>query len=167
MANWCSNWVVFHGDEKTLGNIQELFTAMKAREEETGHGQLPDFAGPEDRYFFNIYIDGDSQGVYQYQTRWAPNTEALVAIARQYGAGFEQDYEESGCMVFGKATFADGVLGDTCLDGEDFDAYEYDQQQDLYHFEGETYESSYEILETLLVRKMAIKDIEVQADESL
>jgi len=167
MANWCSNWVVFHGDEKTLSNIQELFSAMKAREEETGHGQLPEFAGPDDRHFFNIYFEQDNLGVFQYETKWAPNTEALVAIARQHNAGFVQDYEESGCMVFGKATFADGVLSDTCLDGADFDAYEYDEEQDAYLFEGEAYESSCEILETLLERKMAINGIEVQADESL
>lgn len=70
MANWCSNWVIFHGDEKTLSNIQELFSAMKAREEETGHGQLPEFAGPDDRHFFNIYFEQDNPGVFQYETKW-------------------------------------------------------------------------------------------------
>ena len=32
---------------------------------------------------------------------------------------------------------------------------EQDEETDLYHFEGEEYESDYEILETLLERKIA------------
>ncbi|AWH86267.1 hypothetical protein HYN59_14625 [Flavobacterium album] len=167
MANWCSNWVIFQGDENALGNIRELFSGMKAKEESTGHGQLPEFTDTDGGYFFNIYFEEDELCVYQYETKWAPNTEALVSIAKHYGAAFTQDYEESGCLVFGKAKFEDGLLEDICLDNDDFDAYVYDDEQDAYYFEGETYESNLEILETLLERKARINDIEVQADESL
>lgn len=140
---------------------------MKAREESTGEGQLPEFSNTDGGYFFNIYLDEEQPDVYQYETKWAPNTDALVSIARHCGAAFTQDYEESGCMVFGKARFEDGTLQDICLDNDDFDAYVYDDQQDAYHFEGATYESNLEILETLLERKARINDIEVQPDESL
>jgi len=41
------------------------------------------------------------------------------------------------------------------LEDEDFETYHYDEEEDAYHFEGETYEGDWEILETLLERKIA------------
>lgn len=64
---------------------------------------------------------------------------------------FVQDYEEMGNLVYGRAAYRDGILSDTFLGGDDFETYEQDEETDLYHFEGEEYESDYEILETLLV----------------
>lgn len=69
MANWCSNWVIFQGDEKALRQIRGLFSEMKAREESTGEGQLPEFSNTDGGYFFNIYLDEEQPDVYQYETK--------------------------------------------------------------------------------------------------
>jgi hypothetical protein len=37
---------------------------------------------------------------------------------------------------------------------EDFDSYELDEETDTYHFEGKEYDSEWEILDTLLERKI-------------
>ncbi|COZ63561.1 Uncharacterised protein [Mycobacterium tuberculosis] len=67
---------------------------------------------------------------------------------------FTHDYEEIGNLVYGRATFYDKVLTDIYLEDEDFEQYNFNEETDTYHFEGETFDSDCEILETLLERKL-------------
>ena len=76
-------------------------------------------------------------------------------IAEHYKVDFIQDYEELGCLIYGRATFADKLLTDIYLEDEDFEKYQFDQETDTYHFEGKEYDSEWEILETLLEQKIA------------
>ncbi|OPC21934.1 DUF1281 family ferredoxin-like fold protein [Elizabethkingia bruuniana] len=156
MANWCSNTVVFEGKPETITAIQELFQSMKGKEEKTEQGQLPDFI-PDNNggYFFNIYWNEGDEGQFQYETKWSPNIEIIQKIAEYYQVDFVQDYEEMGNLVYGRATFSDKLLTDIYLEDKDFNNYQFYEETDSYHFEGESYESDCEILETLLERKIA------------
>ncbi|WP_430611599.1 hypothetical protein [Flavobacterium sp. JP2137] len=157
MANWCSNTIVFEGNEGVIKQIQQLFQTMKKKEEQTEQGQLPDFVPNENGgYFFNIYWNEGDTGVFQYETKWSPNIEIVQKIAEYYQVNFVQDYEEMGNLVYGRATFSDKVLTDIYLEEEDFETYQFDEETNTYHFEGEAYESDCEILETLLERKITI-----------
>ncbi len=156
MANWCSNTVVFEGTPEAITAIQELFQSMKGKEEKTEQGQLPDFVPDTNGgYFFNIYWNEGDEGQFQYETKWSPNTEVLQSIADLHELSFIQEYEEMGNLVYGRATYSEGMLNDVYLEEEDFDQYQFDEQTEHYHFEGETFESDYEIVETLLERKIA------------
>ena len=155
MANWCSNTVVCEGKPETITAIQELFQSMKEKEEKTEEGQLPEFISKDNGgYFFNIYWNEGDEGQFQYETKWSPNIEVIQKIAEHYEVNFTQDYEEMGNLIYGRATFYDKLLTDIYLEDEDFEQYGFDEETDTYHFEGETYESDYEILETLLERKI-------------
>ena len=155
MANWCSNTVVFEGKPVTITAIQELFQSMKEKEEKTEEGQLPEFISKNNGgYFFNIYWNEGDEGQFQYETKWSPNIEVIQKIAEHYEVNFTQDYEEMGNLIYGRATFYDKLLTDIYLEDEDFEQYGFDEEMDTYHFEGEIYESDYEILETLLERKI-------------
>lgn len=154
MANLCSNYIVFEGKQKAIKEIHALFQYMKEREDETGHGQLPEFLNEDNGYFFDIYWNEDDVDTYQYITRWAPNIEAVRQIAERYGLSFTLDYEEMGCLVYGRAIFSDGILTDIYLENEDFDTYLWNEDEDTYYFEGETYFSEWEILDILLERKI-------------
>ena len=155
MANWCSNTVVFEGKPETITAIQELFQSMKEKEEKTEEGQLPEFISKNNGgYFFNIYWNEGDEGQFQYETKWSPNTAVVKQIAEHFKVAFTHEYEELGCLVYGKATFEDGTLTETCLDSQDFESYELDEETDIYHFEGKEYDSEWEILETLLERKI-------------
>ena len=78
MANWCLNTVVFEGSPEALEQIQQLFKTMAAKEEKEGCGQLPDFVtDTTGGYFFSIYSSEGETGIFQYETKWAPNTEAV------------------------------------------------------------------------------------------
>ena len=71
---------------------------------------------------------------------------------------FTHDYEEMGNLVYGRATFYNKLLTDVYLEDVDFEQYEFDEENETYHFEGNAYESDYEILENLLERKIKIQE---------
>lgn len=155
MANWCSNTVVFEGKPEAIEQIQQLFILMAEKEQKEEKGQLPDFI-PDTHggYFFNTYWNEEDTGIFQYETKWSPNTEVVQKIAEYYEVEFTQDYEEMSNLVYGRATFSDKLLTDIYLEDEDFEKYQFDEETDTYHFEGEEYDSDCEILETLLERKL-------------
>src|SRR5690606_15432922 len=149
------NTVAFEGKPEAIKQIQQLFKTMAEQERKEGCGQLPGFVeGKDGGYFFDLYMESEDTEVFLYQTKWSPNTEVLKKIAEHYGVDFVQDYEEMGCLVYGRAAFSDRRLTDVYLEDEDFDAYEFDEDTDTYHFEGKEYDSDCEILETLLERRI-------------
>ena len=154
MANWCSNVVWFEANEATIKEIKDMFLQMAEREKETTCGQLPTFIKEDRDWFFDIRWE--EEDILYYETRWCPNIEVVQKIAEHFGVGFTMEYEETGCLVYGKATFKEGIVMDTYLSGDDFQTYHYDEETDNYHFEGETYECDGEILEILLERKTAL-----------
>lgn len=150
MPNWCCNVVTFEGKPATIRNIRKLFNRMAKKEQEQNAGQLPPFIKTKRGWFFDIRWEDD---ILYYLTRWAPNTDALVTIAERYHAGFTHEYEESGNLVFGKATYENGELSDISLDNDDYYLFTYDEVKNSYLFEGRYYDSDTEILEILLERK--------------
>ena len=155
MANWCNNNVAFEGEPKAIEQISELFKTMIEQEKKEVFGQIPDFVeSKSSRCFFEIYQSDTA--VFNYQTRWSPNTEILQQIAERYNVDFVHDYEETGNGIYGKATYYNGILEDTALSDEDLAEYHYDEETDCYYFEGNEYESDSEILEILLTRKLAV-----------
>ncbi|MDN4028932.1 hypothetical protein [Chryseobacterium gambrini] len=160
MANWCMNTVAFEGSPEALEQIQQLFKTMAEKERKEDCGQLPDFVSDDTGgYFFAVCQNESETGIFQYETKWSPNIEAVQQIAAYYKVNSVQDYEEMGSGVYGQAVFEDNILTDTFLESADFEAYQFDEEADSYLFEGETYESEYEILETLLERKIAFEQL--------
>ncbi|MFP9114718.1 hypothetical protein ACLI1A_12320 [Flavobacterium sp. RHBU_3] len=154
MANFCSNRVAFEGNTTAIQQLQALFEGMRKKEEETGKGQLPEFTGLDHGYFLDLYCEEGDIGIFQYETRWTPNTEILKVIADHYAVGFTLEYEELGNLVYGRTTYLKGELVDIYLEPEDFDSYELDFDTGTYRFEGQEYEYDCDILETLLERRI-------------
>lgn len=154
MANWCNNVVWFEADPTTMQKMKEMFLQMAKKEKETNCGQLPPFVQEESDWFFSVRWEAED--VLYYDTKWSPNTKIVRHVAEHFKVDFIHEYEELGCLVYGRATYADGILTDTYLEQNDFDAFEYNEETDSYHFEGKIYDSEYEILETLLERKIAL-----------
>ena len=160
MANWCSNSVAFEGNETALEQVKLEFIKMQIRENKENCGQLPKFVSDKNRgYFFDILLE-DGDCIFNYQTRWSPNTEILLQIAEHYKVDFIYNYEEIGNQIYGVAVYSSNELTEICLEEEDFEQYDYHEETDTYSFEEESYESDYEILEILLKRK--IKNMQTQ-----
>ena len=160
MANWCSNSVAFEGNEIALEQVRLEFRKMQIRENEKNCGQLPEFISDKNRgYFFDILLE-EGGCIFNYQTKWSPNTEVLTQIAERFNVDFILDYEEIGNQIYGVSVYSNNELTEICLEEEDFEQYSYNEETDTYSFEEENYESDYEILEILLKRK--IKNMQSQ-----
>ena len=154
MANWCSNTVAFEGNETALEQIKLEFRKMMTKEEKENCGQLPEFISENNRgYFFDIVWE-EIDSIFNYQTKWSPNTETLMQIAKRFKVDFIHDFEEMGNLIYGRTIFSDNELTDIYLEDEDFEKYQYDEETEIYHFEEKTYDNDYEILEILLERKI-------------
>ena len=154
MANWCSNSVAFEGNETALEQVRLEFIKMQILENEENCGQLPEFILDKKRgYFFDILLE-DGGCIFNYQTRWSPNTEVLTQIAERFNVDFILDYEEIGNQIYGVAVYSNNELTEICLEEEDFEQYDYNEETDTYFFEEKNYESDFEILEILLKRKI-------------
>lgn len=156
MANWCSNTVAFEGNETALEQIKLEFRKMITKEEKENCGQLPEFISENNRgYFFDIVWE-EVDCIFNYQTKWSPNTETLMQIAKRFKVDFIHDFEEMGNLIYGRTIFSDNELTDIYLEVEDFEKYQYDEETEIYHFEEKTYDNDYEILEILLERKINV-----------
>ena len=154
MANWCSNSVAFEGNETALEQVKLEFIKMQIRENKENCGQLPEFISDKKRgYFFDILLE-DGGCIFNYQTRWSPNTEVLTQIAERFNVDFILDYEEIGNQIYGVSVYSNNELTEICLEEEDFEQYDYNEETDTYFFEEKNYESDFEILEILLKRKI-------------
>ena len=106
MANWCSNSVAFEGNETALEQVKLEFVKMQLRENEENYGQLPEFVSDKNRgYFFDILLE-DGDCIFNYQTRWSPNTEILLQIAEYFKVDFIHNYEEIGNQIYGVAVYS-------------------------------------------------------------
>lgn len=151
MANWCLNTVTFEASESVNEQIRLLFIEMAEREILSSKGQLPpDYVG-DTGYLFEIdWLESQ----LCYLTKWSPNIPVVIAVAKQYNAGFIYRYEELGMGIYGVAIYRKGVLIDIYLASEDFEQYSYSDNGQTYVFEGEDYDNDWDVLEILLQRKV-------------
>lgn len=151
MANWCLNTVRFEADETVIEKIRLFFIEMAEKEILKNQGQLPEFYHSKTGYLFEIDWQEPS---LTYLTKWSPNPMVMVAVAQTYGANFKYQYEELNMGIYGVAIYRNGVLQDIHLEGDDFGAFDYDEQSECYVFEGANYRDDADILEILLQRKV-------------
>ena len=146
MANWCSNFILTGNQD-----VKDVFQKLIKRQEKSGQGETLDWF-EDDRYLFDIEIYGDS---IMFQTKWGPALKTAEALAKTLKTEIELDYDEPSNLVYGKAIFnPKGEIKDYYLSDLDFDKYEYNEEKDIYIFEGQEYESDEDIKEILLKRKM-------------
>lgn len=150
MANWCFNTVTFQGEGDQIGKLQDLFYQLQEQFILNDKGQLPAFIEKETEYFFDMTM---TDKVLTYVTKWTPNLETMVQIAHHFGVGFVFQYEETANGIYGEAVYEDGILKDVFLEIADFARYTYDEEQEVYWFEGQSYGDSTDILEILLERR--------------
>lgn len=132
MANLCSNTLVFDENHPDILQIKAEIIDL-------------DFDG--------LYMDPLKNNVFEYNTPWQPNVKDILPIAEKYKCDFTLSYEEMGCCLYGRYTYEAGELTDIWLTQEDIDQYEFNEETNMYIFDGEEYESSFYVLAILLERK--------------
>lgn len=152
MANWCYNRISFTGSEENLQKVIELFSQLREKEQKEQCGQKADF-NTKDEWFFSIYVE--ETDYISFESKWSPCIENITEIAKKFDLNYEYQFEECGNCVFGKAVYTSGNEEAEILDlsDEDFDLFMYDDEEDIYIYNGENYESDFEILENIWEKK--------------
>lgn len=146
MPNWCSNFILTGNQD-----VKDVFEELIKNQAESGNGETLDWF-EDDRYLFDIYIEGDC--IY-FSTKWSPALKTGEALAKLFNTEIVLGYDEPGNLVYGKAIFnSKGEIKDYYLSDLDFNKYDYDEDKDCYIYEGEEYESDYEIKEILLEKRI-------------
>lgn len=132
MPNWCSNNVTFTGDEKNLNRFQKVLE--KTIEIQSLHGNGEILFGLEnalDGYMF--WIQTSDTGIISFESRWAPIPQDIVRIAQLFDLEFEYEYEESGCDLYGKYTYENGMLMCQSLNDEEIKTCQVPVENEDYH----------------------------------
>lgn len=154
MPNWCNNYVEFQGKEADLNNMIAEFKAMKEQESKTGEGQKPPYAQHIDEsYIFDI-IDPEIDGFIHFSTKWSSIYETVVAIAKKHNLTFDYEYSESGCVYHGKFVYDGETLKNYDVSEDVDELVYYNDETELYEFEGEEYECEDEVIEILIEREV-------------
>jgi hypothetical protein len=152
MANWCNNYLILNGTEAGIQNTIKIFSEIEEQQNQTGKYYLPEFVTAESSHMTDIVV---SENTINYQTRWVPNLEALVQIARRTGVDFVSQYDELQMGIIGEATYQNGVFSNVRLDGNDLQQYHYDIDTATYLYNGQNYEDEWSVLLELLENKKA------------
>ena len=158
MANWCNNSLLINGKEEQVSSFLLDIKEMYNRYEKEQQGVLPlDFTGEMSRYwFFTDDIWDIENNQITFETKWAPPIESVEFLAKKHNVSIELFYEELGNLIYGcfSYNYETKESSDIYLEDDDFDKYTSNYEESIYFFEGEEYESEYEILETILERKI-------------
>lgn len=93
MPNWCYNTITLSGKYKNFAKQLEKHDYSRCGFEFVKDG----------RCIFSL--EKIEEGMYSFESKWAPPIEELCIRAKRGGFSFELDFEELGCWVYGKAIF--------------------------------------------------------------
>lgn len=151
MANVCTNYVTFEAQRATIDALASIFQDLAANEAQTNQGQLPPDVESDSGHMFAIQWHG---ATVSYETKGVPNFAVIAALAARLEADFTITFHEPGDEIYGDIIYRNGESAQTILEPEDFESYAQDEDdEDLWHFEGDTYEAESDILEILLQRR--------------
>ena len=153
MANWCSNYVVIHGDNDKVKKVIDEIKRLKTKNEETNRGVTAINENDEDTYMFDIYIIDDSS--FEYESKWSPSIKSLRYFATKYGVTIHNRYHEPGMLIYGEwQCDVDGNECDIWLDTDEYEMVEYQDEMEIYSYNGKESDYDVELLEEILNNKI-------------
>lgn len=167
MANSCINTVLIGGEPKnTQSFLAELLKLKQQNDKNTDERVIPEYVTPSNGsnitegnlYISSIEIDSnnDDENRFQFESAWAPAFGTIKAMAIHHQVNImDYQYEEPGNGVYGiyAYDFISEVDVKLDLSQSEVELFEFVEEIDAYVFEGKQYESSCDIIETLLNRK--------------
>jgi len=146
MPNWCSNYVTFFGEN--VGKVDKMFDKLMTQQAIDGLGIRPDWKAclrHEARFMFSIQDLGD--GVYQFDSKWAPCLSLMLLIGRRFKVALEISWEEMGNGLYGSATFDPSTPDVMMIRDASSTHFIWDEDADMYIYKAEEYESLCDLME--------------------
>ena len=151
MANWCTNYVEYEGEEANINSLLEELRELEKENKKTGLGVRPSEEG-DLQYMFDLYLTDD---VFLFQSKWTSANDSLQFLAKKYQVTIINRYSELGNMVFGEWTGNGETENDVWLTDEEWElAVPGDEDGSYYTYEGKEYECEEEVLDIILDKKL-------------
>ena len=147
MANWCSNYVEYKGEEANISSLLEELRELEKEYKKTGLGVRPSEEG-DLKYMFELYVEDE---FFSFESRWSPANNSLQFLAKKYQVTIINRYSELGTMTFGQWSGDGEIEEDVWLTGKDWDLVE---DESFYIYDGKEYEVQEEALEEILDKKL-------------
>ena len=145
MPNWCSNNVMFFGDN--VSKVDKMFDELIARQAVLNVGVRPDWKACERhevRYMFDIFKN--EPGSYQFESKWSPSLSLMLLIGRRFKVAFEINWEEMGMSLYGSATFDPSTPEVIMIRDASCTNYKWDEEKEVYTYKDEEYECLSELM---------------------
>ena len=155
MPNWCSNHVTFSGEN--VDKADKLFKTLMQEQSVSGLGIRPPWKGCDKhglRYMFEIQHSGDS--TYQFESKWSPTLATMFLIGRRFKVAFEISWEEMGNGLYGSATYDPSMPDVMMVRDASSTNFRWDDDKEVYIYNGEEYESVYDFMEDVIDNMIAI-----------
>ncbi|MCQ6958773.1 hypothetical protein [Mucilaginibacter aquariorum] len=150
MANWCHNCVRLTGEPENIAAVNAFFKAIEHQQEQ-GNYELPDFITAKNKGMFEIWFRDEH---IHFRSAWSPPINALIEIADHFETGFINKYEEPGMFVYGKAYYHEGELDGVSLTRADAEQIGYDEEREVFLFEGKEFDNDEVIIYSLYAKKI-------------
>jgi hypothetical protein len=151
MANWCSNYVEYKGEEANINSLLEELRELEEENRRTGLGVRPSEEG-DLKYMFELYVEDE---YFSFESKWSPANDSLQFLAKKHKVTITNQYSELGCMVFGQWIGDGETEKDVWLTNEELDlVVPGDEDGSFYIYNGEEYEIQEDALKEILDKKL-------------
>lgn len=151
MANWCHNCVRFTGEPENIAAVTAFFKAIEQQQEQRNY-ELPDFITAAHQSMVEIWFRDEH---IHFRSARSPPINALIEIADHFGTGFINKFEEPGMFVYGKAYYHEGELNGISLTSADAEQIGYDEEREVFLFEGKEFDNDEVIIYSIYAKKIA------------
>ena len=160
MANHCYNGISFYG--KDLTKIKSMLAEAVEENTVNGLGWLPDSVINAEldyvHYLFDVdvYEESEDRISINCWTKWSPPLNELEYICREAKVNCTCWYEESGMELYGEANYnlETDCTTDVRLTDEEVNRVQYDEENDVYLWDGKPIESDSEAYQEMLDEKL-------------
>jgi hypothetical protein len=150
MANHCYNRLSLTGDPQRVEAATQLFKDIQQSQEIKNTFHRPEFIKGEDNKMWDITFGEDN---IFFKSDNGPILGALYQIAVHFDIGFINRYQDLQNFVYGETYYQNGPLSGLALSATDFAAYQYDQKNKVFIFDGKTFEREGDLITLLFESK--------------
>jgi hypothetical protein len=151
MANMCYNYVVFSGEPANIKKLnQRIDEAIETEKKTQLAQQIHSHEEIIERFFFDVSkdISDETEINIMYETKWDSNILDVAKICVEFGVTANHEYNEASSYIYGSCSIDEkgNVIEDTAP--TDFcDLIDYDEEKDVYIYNGDEWTFQDEIFE--------------------